>query len=364
MRLVAGGDVEWSGLVNRSPVVFDRRRPEGDSWPAIPRLRTSISRREMAELVDHSDTHYDDSIFNRKDFGRYTDSEQNPLEGVAHLFGAADIGFVNLEMPLANAARRVGDFLGHPRFAKTLATAGVTVASLANNHALDAEGVGLDQTLAALRGSGIVPVGAGGDLELARRPSVIECNGISIALLAYTQIPCEQSGASFATKSRSGIAPLDPVLVAADVRKWRRSVDFVVLSFHWGIEGSYQVHPRAREIAKSAVDSGASLILGHHPHLPQGIERLGDAYVVYSMGNLLFGHSHDYWKDNMLVDAQFSRGGIERLQVWPIAGAGRELFRPRVLGGERAIRFLRHLSKLSRPLGVSIRMRDGHGVAV
>ncbi|WP_162261430.1 CapA family protein [Acidovorax sp. Root217] len=318
----------------------------------------------MTELADRTDAHYHSSILNRKDFGRSERMDQNPLEGVAAVFRAADIGFVNLEMPLASAVRRVGDFQGDPQFSVTLAKAGVTVVSLANNHALDAEGAGLDKTIAALRGSGINPIGAGVDLEQARLPSIIECNGISIAILAYTQIPCEQSGASFATSYRSGMAPLDPVLIAADVRKWRRAVDFIVLSFHWGIEGSSQVHPRAREIARSAVEAGASLILGHHPHLPQGIERIGDAFIVYSMGNLLFGHSHDYWSDNILMDVIFNRNGICHLQVWPIAGAGRELFRPRVLEGERAVRLLRHIANLSRPLGVRFRMHKGCGVAV
>ena len=144
---------------------------------------------------------------------------------------------------------------------------------------------------------------------------------------------------------------LDPTLLERDIRKLRRSVDVVIVSLHWGIESSVSVHPFARELAHQGVDAGADLILGHHPHVPQGIETYKGAVIVYSLGNLIFGHGHRYWGDNMVVRATGTRRGIEKIELIPIAGAGRSIGQPSILKGRRALALLQLLKHRCRALG-------------
>lgn len=358
VTLVAGGDVEWSRLISRTPILFDRHRPDGDRWPPTPKVRARLAKHQLLLMRDKSDIHASDSmVFNLLDDDQFS-MQSYPFSKIAHIFSRADIGFINLEMPLTTYERRVGDFKGSPAFACALSAAGVNLVSLANNHMLDAEGPGLMETISCLRRANIATIGAGVDLLSSTRPVVKVLSNSVFAFLAYSQIPCEASGASFATKYRSGIAPLDPSLVQDDVRVARKDADFVIVSFHWGIEGSCTAHPRAREIGRLALRAGAHLILGHHPHVPQGIELFDGGFIVYSMGNLIFGHNHSYWGDNILVEVTFSTKRIERLRVLPVAGVGRSLARPYPLFGKRARRLLASVAEDSRRFGTKLRV-DG-----
>jgi len=315
--------------------MFKYSNVEADRWPATPLVRQLLSPEKREQHSDNSDQHYSASI-------RYTLPEMSsrefsdyPFLKIRDLFESADIGFVNLEMPLATSGRKVGDFRGDPIFAESMSTSGISLVSLANNHMLDAEGAGLLETISTLRRVHVDVIGAGVDLAAARQPRIKDVADISIGFLAYSQIPGEQFGRSFATMSRAGIAPLDPTLVCEDVAQLRSQVDHIVVSLHWGREHSSKIHPEARSLARRIIDSGADIILGHHPHVPQGIEIYNHRYIVYSMGNLIFGHNHEYWTDNIMIEATFSKQQIENFNVYPIAGRGTDLSQPFLLTGDR-----------------------------
>ena len=112
------------------------------------------------------------------------------------------------------------------------------------------------------------------------------------------------------------------------------------------------------------VGAGANIILGHHPHVPQGVEIIGRSYVAYSMGNLIFGHNHDYWSDNYLVQVEFSKSNIEQFVILPIAGSGSDLSQPYLLQGERAEDTLAAVNQECRRLSTTIHISNGVGIAL
>lgn len=202
---------------------------------------------------------------------------------------AGQITFANLESPLVpgdpvEAFQMV--FRGDPEFAGALADAGVDVVSLANNHAGDQGEDGLAATIETLGAAGVRAVGAGvGDS--ARDPVVVETETGSVAFLAYADarwIPERY----LAAEGRAGVAPLTPDLVAEDVAAARALADFVVVSMHAGTE--YEPAPDAtqRAAAEAAARAGADLVIGHHPHVLQPIDRIGTTTVAWSLGNFVF----------------------------------------------------------------------------
>src|SRR5690606_34902650 len=150
--------------------------------------------------------------------------------------------------------------------ADALRWAGIDVVSIANNHAFDAEEMGLFDTIDALARAGVGRVGGGRDLEDARRPFVIERNGIRFAFLGYTQF-VNGGPSAFALPNRSGVVPLNPLVIKEDIRRVRDQVDYVVVSFHWSRENTQEIHEEDRKFAHEIIDAGADIILGHHPHV-------------------------------------------------------------------------------------------------
>ena len=203
-----------------------------------------------------------------------------------HEIGEYDIFTVNLENPITLYDRpeeKEFVFKMHPRYVRTLAAGRVTIVDLANNHIGDYGARGLDDTMKYLDSAGIQYVGAGRDLEQARRPIIIEKEGEKIGFLAY-------AGGTFAAKdNRAGFAPRSESYIMADVKNLRSRVDYVVVSFHWGAELAERPSQGQIRLAHNVIDAGADLVVGHHPHTLQGIERYKGGVIAYSLGNFVFG---------------------------------------------------------------------------
>jgi poly-gamma-glutamate capsule biosynthesis protein CapA/YwtB (metallophosphatase superfamily) len=369
LRLVAGGDIEWD-LDLRKPGIYMH---PSDDWRPIPYLLTPERREYLArnhpEILEALDFHYHDSIQYGLTFDSPEDMARHPFRRIAAIFRDADISFVNLETGLSDSARRAYDkALRTPAsFAEGIAWAGIDVVSVANNHAMDAEGAGAVHTLEHLSRAGVAHAGGGRNLEEARSPVVLERNGIRIAFLAYAQFINQFGAQGFALDDRAGPAPMDPFLIREDIRRVRDHVDHVILSLHWDHGGSHNsssiVEPSraAREFAYDMIDAGADLILGHHPPLPRGIEIHRGKPIVYSLGKLIFGHNHTEWTDNMLVRFTFTKDEISAIEVLPVAGEGRDMAQPYPLEGERAQRLLEIVRDRSALLGTEIESRGNIG---
>jgi hypothetical protein len=167
-----------------------------------------------------------------------------------------------------------------------LKESGFDVLSLANNHIMDYGPSGLYQTIDALDDAGILQVGAGRTIQEANAPLLVECAGEKIAILARSSVivrsPC------YASERQPGAAFLNEKELISSLRECKRAADIVILLMHWGVEEYVLPTPEQRTWSKIFAKAGADLVLGHHPHVLQGIERDGNSLVAYSLGNFLF----------------------------------------------------------------------------
>lgn len=378
--LIAGGDVEWS-RITRAPTIYEHPpRQEEGGWLQVPYSAASPESRAWLEAqgrtLETDRSHHIRALKYGLTFDTPEAMARYPFREVAPVLRAADLAFVNLETPLSDDARHSGAFRTPTAFADGLRWAGIDVVATANNHALDAEGEGLMDTREALARAGVCAVGTGADLHDARRPCVFERNGVRVAFLGYAQF-VNGGNDAFATPDRSGVAPLDPFLIEEDIAAVRDQVDIVVLSFHWGIENSQDTHADARAFAQRMVDAGADVILGHHPHVPRGVEvyrpagaaaagdggaARGPGVILYSMGNLIFGHNHDYWMDNYLARLTLGQGGVQRVEILPVAGRGMSLSQPSLLAGPEARAVLEDIQTRTAALDTRMEIEGAVGV--
>ena len=294
--------------------------------------------------------------------GRY--GADYPFQQVAAALREADIAFANLEVPItAGGAPAQKDyvFAAPPQAVDGLAGAGLDIVSLANNHVLDYGVVGLEDTLAALDRAGIAATGAGEDEAAARRPAILSVEGLRLAFLAYVQVP-NDSVSGFgedelaAGPTRPGVAWARREAVVADVEEAARQADLVVVSLHAGPE--YQEEPSAlqRELAHAAVDAGADLVLGHHPHVLQGIERYKGALIAYSLGNFVFDFDETDYAHPDLPSAQslilkvtLGREGVGEFELLPVRIDPEEA-RPYLVDGGDAAAVRARMERLSAAL--------------
>ncbi len=199
----------------------------------------------------------------------------------------------NLETPLTRAGEARDDKLclrGDPAYAPVLAETGFSVLSLANNHCLDYGNRVLAETRLHLQAAGIAAIGAGADLTEAAMPAIIERRGIRIGLLAACDAstkPAPPATTGDASQpGRPGIVPLTAETLLPAIDALKPQVDHVILLLHWGLEYSPMPTPEQVSLAHRAVEHGASVVLGHHSHCIQGIERYQGGVIAYSLANL------------------------------------------------------------------------------
>ena len=223
-----------------------------------------------------------------------------PFARIAHHLRGADLALVNLEGPFTRRGQRLPknfNFRASPHMAAALSRAGIGAVSLANNHVMDYGTAGLQDTLAALAREGIVGFCAGPTLPAARRGVVVERRGLRIGLLGYLFLGDNsiEPPAIFAGPGRPGVAghhwsaAAVEAMVRQDVASLRPRVDALVVSFHWGREKRHEPEAYQRRLGRAAVDAGAQVVVGHHPHVIQGLEAYRGGLIAYSLGNFVFG---------------------------------------------------------------------------
>ncbi len=292
---------------------------------------------------------------------------EDPFAAAASSLRGADLLFANLETPLVPDGIRPAlpevreGFAGAPGHARRLSAAGFEIVSLANNHVMDYGPEGLRATLAALRGEGILAVGAGEDLRSARLPVVIERGGFRAGFLAYAA-----EGRHSASENRPGAAPLRESLILEDIRALARLCDAVIVSLHFGLVYSDYPRPEDQALARRICEGGASVILGHHPHVMQGVERRGDAVIAYSLGEFLFDPASGFVVNRSAAEirreAAVFRVVLEGKRAASVelraTLAGRGLF-PVTLEGDSARAVLSRLEEISAPLSGDLSLSGG-----
>jgi poly-gamma-glutamate capsule biosynthesis protein CapA/YwtB (metallophosphatase superfamily) len=209
---------------------------------------------------------------------------------VKDVLSMSDFSIGNLECPLSNQGvpreRKQFIYRASPAFADHLKAAGFNILCLANNHMMDFGPIALSETISNLKRSGISIVGAGNNLDEACNPLILERNGIRIAFLAYTY-------ATRARKREAGCCPCDPDLIQKQIEAIKRTVNLIVVSMHVGVEYVDYPNRHILYLFRRAVDSGADLVLGHHPHVVQGLEIYKGSLIAYSLGNFVSSYVDD-----------------------------------------------------------------------
>ena len=246
-----------------------------------------------------------------------------PFTAMLRTLQSADIAFGNLECVLSARGRPVPkryNFRARPAWAKKLYAAGFDVLSVANNHTLDYGRAALADTVRHLREAGIVAVGAGETLSEALRVRILQRRGLRIGFLAYLGMfppllpiiadqPCVAMG--------------HPHQVRRDVADARKQVDVLIVSVHAGVERQSTPSARQREIGRAAVDAGADLVLGHHPHIVQPVESYRGKPICYSLGNFVFDPSPAVLRNpagpwSAMAVADLGPDGSVRVQLVPL----------------------------------------------
>jgi poly-gamma-glutamate capsule biosynthesis protein CapA/YwtB (metallophosphatase superfamily) len=275
------------------------------------------------------------------------------FEKTADIIGSADIAFANLESTISeqNGTTQNGTwcFTAPPIAAETLSHAGFDVVSLSNNHVWDFGKRALLETPTHLDRVGIRHAGTGENLEAAFSPAILEAKGIRIALFSVTNIfnfggPEHEAFTYTAWADMGRLAPA--------IKKVKDDVDLVVVAAHWGAE--YQDRPADETVALAheMVDAGADIVLGGHPHVPQGIERYKGAFIIYSLGNFAYHQTteHSVWKTrSIMLLLTLTKDGVKSYRMIPVTCG----FQPAVAECPLADEILAHMEKISGYLGGS-----------
>ncbi len=214
-----------------------------------------------------------------------------PFLNIATFLRNADLTFANLENPISSGGVKVGSiysFRADPRVVEGLKFAGIDVVSIANNHMWDYGRQAFVDTLYNLTNAGIGYVGGGYSFAEAHEGITREINGTKVTLLAYTDLLSKQVAA---THDAAGVSFLDVEQMKRDIALARNKSDIIVVSFHWGEEYQTAHNLKQGHIAKAAIDAGADLIVGHHPHVAQEVEEYQGRWIAYSLGNFIFDQS-------------------------------------------------------------------------
>lgn len=198
-------------------------------------------------------------------------SYEYPFKNTNKWFHNDDITVVNFEGTLTDAqvsAQKKWRFKGPQEYVNILIKAGIDAVNLANNHSFDYLKEGYRDTVSTLNNAGIGMFGNGDVLNQ-------EIRGIKVTFLGYQAF--SQSEAIF-------------MKVQKDLEKARdKGANVVICSFHWGVEYQNMPSKFQQRLGRHAIDSGADMVIGHHPHILQGIEKYKGKYIAYSLGNFVFG---------------------------------------------------------------------------
>jgi gamma-polyglutamate biosynthesis protein CapA len=275
-----------------------------------------------------------------------------PFERVGGLLREADIAFGNLECPLAAGGEKVKkrySFRAKPEMAESLARAGFDLLSLANNHTMDCGRIGLTETMENLSRPNLRWCGAGKTRSEAEMATVLEVQGIRVAFVGFCEFVPERA---FPRDDRPTILFAEEETVRRVVSAARPQADVVIASFHWGIEFDSRPTEFQKGLARAAVESGADIVLGHHPHVLQPLEVMSHngrrALIAYSLGNFVFDPTSSAPSRSMILRCTFGKNGLHRAEVLPMQieqcrprpaeAAETETIRSRLtsLSGERA----------------------------
>ncbi|MCC6915154.1 MAG: CapA family protein [Rhodospirillaceae bacterium] len=332
---------------------------------------------------------------------KFSDSKDARLQALFEVMRAGDISFINFEMVTANSGYPTIKEIAKsdPSIVKEFVWAGTDVVSLANNHMMDFGSSGLETTRRTLDDAGIKHSGAGVNLAEAFRPTVVERKGLKMALVSVMVSPTLTIGTGAGENSpgvawvrgtsvrkpdgTTVIAPWESDLKAMEeaIRAARKQADLVAVSLHihWG--GLDVVDPDGKQVvARAAVDAGADIILGHGPHVINGIEFYKSKPILYSIGNFACQfkpEAYTFFPDTLKIVQRLSsdpklfesmivrmvlspKGEFRRMELLPVELTPDGI--PHFVTGDKADAILAKVKTLSDPLGTKVNRNGWYSV--
>lgn len=268
-----------------------------------------------------------------------------PFKNVKEVFDNKDVLFGNLETVLSTQgvnAKKSVVLQSHPKNIGYLKDAKFDVLNFANNHVLDLGVEGFKNTLDILKKNNFDVIGAN-DNEYAPQYLLLERNEVKLGFLGYTI-------GRFKVPKGIAINKIDDKNILADIEHIKNKCDFIIVSLHWGTENVFYPSPKQIDLAHSLIDHGATLILGHHPHVIQGIEKYNDGLIAYSLGNFQFDPKLSQSKTNesIILNVNFDKNGIKDYDITPVII--NDDFSPVLIEGEVKEKILNFVSKISLPI--------------
>lgn len=272
------------------------------------------------------------------------------FENISDYIQKFDIAFGNLESQLADLNGETQSptseyrFAGPPGGAAGLKTAGWDIVSIANNHMWDYGKDALFETMENLEQAGVKYIGSRRRTEDLYKPTIIETNGQKIAFLAGTMIlnGYEKAGAL------DYVAWADTEKLTTAIGDIRDEVDWIIVSIHGGVEYASKPTLEKQTLAHELIDAGANIILGHHTHIPQGIEEYNDGVIFYSLGNFAFWQPFGYWTEHTFVPEITLKTDNTFEYTLTAINSG---WQPSLAEGDDIDKILDHIQELSSKLG-------------
>ena len=294
--------------------------------------------------------------------GERLNTTRNPLRDVARVFADADFVVANGEgllldtPPTAYHASRL-NIDASPRWASIYRAAGVDLVGLANNHTWDGGAEGLLENWQHLVDSGVQVYGAGRTPEEAVAPVILRRDGrCQVAVLPATlksNRPARKGASAAYYRGAKGLARL-----AARVQKLHVEGCLVLVSVHWGREGVHLPPKSVIRAAHTLVDAGAGAVIGHHPHVLQGVEFYRGVPIAYSLGNFVFTNRTPAKRETGILSVRVSNKApfvVQEFALLPATIAIHGGFVPRLSTTKEREATHQHLNEWSRPFGTRVR---------
>jgi len=245
-----------------------------------------------------------------------------PFLKTADQLSSADITFANLESPFAEAGQKIFEgmvFGADPMAIAGLKTAGIDIVSLANNHFGNQGKVGMKYTMNFLTQNGIKYTGAGNNFTQAHTATIINIKGLKVAFLGYNGV---NSTPNFyaADSNSAGLASWNISQLQRDLAATKKlKPNVIIVSLHAGVEYSYQPNSDQINFARKAIDSGADLVIGHHPHCIEPIENYHGKFIFYSLGNFVFDQMwSEQTKEGLTIKLTFADNKVVKIELNPV----------------------------------------------
>lgn len=335
--------------LERLPVKIDKASEIGEHKEEVPLTKKAIEDDTKDILISFAGdcTLGTDETFSYINSFPYRLHKENNnygyfFEKVRPIFNDDDLTLVNLETTLTKATKKANKtfrFKGDPSYVNILKEGSIEMVNISNNHIYDYLNQGFKDTLVNLKAGNILYSGEG-------HIGYFDVDNITIASLGYR-------GWNLGIKSS----------IVKDIEEARKKAQIVIVSFHWGQERKFYPNNTQLELGRFAIDKGADIVVGHHPHVIQGIEKYKEKYIVYSLGNFSFGGNRNPSdKDTFIFQCKFKikdnkiRGLSKQITPCSISSVGGlNNFQPNPLKGKEGERVLNRLFEYSKKLKYGIK---------